>query len=94
MRIFFCFQNREEIWLNRPKPSLILFKKKGNLNKSHKFLPTKVIIAICAAYLLIIMILVCLYLWKIEKKYRLLKFQGETPFFHKNSNFNKKNYAM
>lgn len=42
-----------------------------------------IVIIISVIYLSLVILCVVIYLWKIEKRYRLLKFQGETPFFHK-----------
>nr|XP_027200226.1 contactin-associated protein-like 4 [Dermatophagoides pteronyssinus] len=85
--------NRVEIWLNRPKPSLIPFKMKNDENSEPNYMSkSNIVIIISIIYLTIVFICVAIYLWKIDKRYRLLKFQGETPFFHKNQMKIEKSY--
>lgn len=85
--------NRVEIWLNRPKPSLVSFRMKNDENTEQVYMSkSNIVIIISIIYLSIVMICVAIYLRKIEKRYRLLKFQGETPFFHKNQVKIEKNY--
>lgn len=87
--------NRVEIWLNRPKPLLVPFKMKNSENSEQIYWSkSNIVIIISIIYLTIVMICVAIYLRKIDKRYRLLKFQGETPFFHKNQVKIEKSYMM
>lgn len=78
-------QNREEIWLNRPTPLLQVYNrtKLDWVPSSNR--RSLIIITVSAVYLIVVLVSVSCYMWRIDQRYKLIKFQGETPFFSRKS---------
>ena len=87
-----------EIWLSRPKPVLMRFNVSTDVEGEgsaryasssyfvNTYLRRKYLMPLCIGYLLLVLFFVSIYMWRIDRRYKLLKFQGETPFFHKSLN--------
>ncbi|XP_054154216.1 axotactin-like [Oppia nitens] len=78
-------ETENELWLSPPEPKLITFLTKPFVLKSSEQINKTPIYIVCSTFLAIVFIICFIYMWHLQRNYRIRQFQGETPFFHSHS---------